>query len=262
MVLVVDHLRRLYRFRELLYMLTLRDFKLRYKQAAMGFLWAILMPMVIVGAGIVIRMLISQSATIGRGDLASIIVKSLPWSFFVASLRTTTASLVGNSNLVSKVAFPKEVFPISAVASALFDFSVACIVAIVVLAVLQTPVHWTALLAPLLMLPLVVLVIGLGLILSALNLFFRDVKYIIEVILTFAIFFTPVLYDVSMLGRFASIAMLNPVAPILESLGSLILEGNVGQWPWLLYSCVVAVLTLTLGYRVFKNLEIQFAERI
>ncbi len=262
MVEVFGQLQRLYRYRELLYMLTLRDFKIRYKKAAMGFLWAILMPAVIVGAGIVVRMLISQSGSIGKTDLASIIVKSLPWSFFVASIRGTTGSLVGNSNLVSKVAFPKEVFPISSVSSSFFDFSVAVVVGAIVLLAMQAPIHWTVVFAPLLLLPLILMAIGSGLILSSLNLFFRDVKYIVEVVLTFAIFFTPVLYDVSMLGRYADVAMLNPVAPILENLQAVVLQGRLYSAGWLAYSCLFALLMLWLGYRVFKSLEIQFAERV
>ena len=110
-----ERIRKLYKFRELLFMLTIRDFKLRYKQTVMGVLWALLMPVAVVAAGMIIR-LVAQSAEIKGFEISSIIVKSLPWAFFISALRFSTNSLLGNSNLVAKVAFPKEVFPLAAIA--------------------------------------------------------------------------------------------------------------------------------------------------
>ena len=149
-------------------------------------------PLAVVAAGVVIRFLAAEKANLGTIDISSIIVKSLPWTFFVGSLRTAMGSLVGNGNLVAKMAFPKEVFPLSAITARMIDFSVATAFAIVALVLLFdlrfTPVALYAI--PLFMV-VIVLVTGFGLLLSALNLLYRDVQYVVDVVLTFAIFFTP-----------------------------------------------------------------------
>jgi ABC-type polysaccharide/polyol phosphate export permease len=195
-----EELRELYRYRELLYMLTYRDIKVRYKQSIMGFLWAVLMPVLIVLSGIVVRYAYAlvSGRHLGTADIASVAVKSLPWAFLVSSIRFSCNSLIGNQNLVTKVYFPKEIFPVAAVLASLFDLFVASVALVILLLVIQT--GWSANLvwAPLLLLMLVVLACGIGMIVSAASLFFRDVKFIVEVLLTFGIFFTPVFFDVRM----------------------------------------------------------------
>lgn len=108
-----EALRELSQYRGLLYMLTWRDIKARYKQSAMGFLWAVLMPLLIVGAGLLVKVAYSMSS--GKGvnyaDLAPIALKSLPWAFFLSAVKFGTNSMVSNPNLVTKIYFPREVFP-------------------------------------------------------------------------------------------------------------------------------------------------------
>src|SRR5262249_27313876 len=133
-------------------------------------------------------------------EIMSVMIKALPWSFFVASIRFSTSCLTNNADLVTKIAFPRAVFPLSAVASQLFDFGVARFVVIIVFIVGGVGVSWNLLWVPFLLLLMVGFTASLALLLSAANLFFRDVKYIVEVGLTFAIFFTPVFYDVDMFG--------------------------------------------------------------
>jgi ABC-type polysaccharide/polyol phosphate export permease len=218
--------------------------------------------MAIVGAGLVMRIVIADRASIGLSDVASIIVKSLPWSFFTASIRNATDCLVGNNNLVAKMAFPKEVFPIAAVIFAIIDFLIASTGGVIALVFVLPELHATIVYAPLLLLLLIVLILGFALILSSLNLFYRDVSYVVTLVLNFAIFFTPVFYDVSMLGPYEVIANLNPVAPILEGLQAVVVLGELPDPLWTLYSAIWAVSSLVLGYKIFKALEIQFAERV
>ena len=120
-------LQELYNYRELLYMLAYRDIKVRYKQSVMGFLWAILMPVLIVMAGVVVRYAytLASGKPLQTADIASVAVKSLPWAFLVSSIRFGCNSLTGNQNLVTKIYFPKEIFPMAAVLASLFDFFVA-----------------------------------------------------------------------------------------------------------------------------------------
>jgi ABC-type polysaccharide/polyol phosphate export permease len=259
-----EELRELYRYRELLYMIAYRDVKARYKQSIMGLLWAVLMPILIVGAGIVVRYgyAVASGKPLQTGDVASVAVKSLPWAFLVSSIRFSCTSLINNQNLVTKVYFPKEVFPVAAVMASLFDFLVASGALAIFLALVQ--VGWSVQLVwvPLLLLMMVVLAAGVAMVVSAANLFFRDVKYIVEVFLTFGIFFTPVFYDVRMLGDKGNWLLLNPVAPILEGLVACIVHHQPPDLLWLAYSFSFGLIALLGGYVFFKRLEPIFAESI
>lgn len=265
MTTLVGNIRELLRYRELIYVLTQRDFKLRYKQATMGVLWAIFMPAFLVAAGLIIRFIVSRNSGnsgLGSVAMATVVLKSVLWAFFSSGLKFSTNSLIGNNNLVAKMAFPKEVFPIAAVTVCLMDMLIATACALPFMLILRVPGSWALLWIPVIVLLLVMLTLGLGLLLASLNLFFRDIKYIVEVVLSVAVFFTPVVYDTAMLGRFETLALLNPVAPLLEAVRSAVVLGETPNLAWLGYSAAAAVITLLLGYRVFKSLEYQFAERV
>src|SRR5271167_4588407 len=142
-----EELHELYKYRELLYMIAHRDVRVRYKQSIMGLLWAILMPMLIVGAGVVVRYAyaVASGKPLQTEDIASVAVKSLPWAFLVSSIRFSGNSLINNQSLVTKVYFPKEVFPIAAVMASLFDFLVAS--GALVIFLLTIRIGWSAQLA-------------------------------------------------------------------------------------------------------------------
>ena len=259
-----EELRELYRYRELLYTIAYRDIKVRYKQSIMGFLWAILMPILIVISGLVVRYAyaVASGKPLLTADIASVAVKSLPWAFLVSSIRFGCNSLTGNQNLVTKVYFPKEIFPVAAVMASLFDFFVASGALLILLLVIGTGWNANLLWVPLLLLAIVILAVGIGMFLSAASLFFRDVKYIVDVLVTFGIFFTPVFYDVRMLGGKGNWLLLNPVAPILEGLSACVAHHQSPQVPWIAYSFGSAAVVLVSGYFFFKHLEPAFAESI
>ena len=260
-----EELRELYKYRGLLYMIAYRDIKVRYKQSIMGFLWAILMPILIVMAGIVVRYAYSLAAhtPLQTVDIAGVAVKALPWTFLVSSIRFGCNSLIGpNKDLVTKIYFPREIFPLAAVMSSLFDFVIASGALIVFLLVVRTGWSINLLWAPLLLLTMVVLASAMGMVVAAASLFFRDVKYIVEVLLTFGIFFTPVFFDVRMFGAKGRWLLFNPVAPILDGLSACITRQQPPDLPWLAYSFGFAMVALLGGYVFFKHLEPAFAESI
>jgi ABC-type polysaccharide/polyol phosphate export permease len=257
-------LRRLYRYRELLYSFTWRDVRVRYKQSVMGLLWAVLTPMLIVGAGALVRVAAAKwsGTAVTPADMASVMVRAVVWSFVITSLRFGTNCLTGNVSLVTKIAFPKEVFPLAAVASSLFDFAVAStVVALVLLAIGAAPGMQALWVVPLMAIA-VLQVAGLTLILSAANLFFRDVKYLVEIFLTYAIFFTPVLYPAEVVGDWKTALLLNPVAPLLEGMSDAVVKGVAPDPLWTGYSLLVAIALMGGGYWFFKQLEDRFAESI
>ena len=260
--------RLLSRHRDLLYMLSRRDVTVKYKQSIMGLLWAILMPLLITSAGVVVKIAMAQISgkEVVVRDILPVAVKAAPWAFFVASVRFATQSLSNNHNLVTKIAFPRAVFPLSSVASQAFDFAIASSVVLVV--ALFSPISATVYLlwVPVLLVLLITQVAGLALLLSAANLFFRDVKYLVEVVLTFAIFFTPVFYSVSDIvakfGNTGKLLLLNPVAPVLEALDAVIVEGHAPDPFWTGYAAAWAVLLVVATPAIFLRLEPKFAESV
>ena len=261
---MVEELEELYRYRELLYMITYRDIKVRYKQSIMGFLWAILMPILIVMSGVVVRYAYAMvsHAPLKSADIASVAIKSVPWAFIVSSIRFTCQSLFGNRDLVVKIYFPKEIFPISAVLACLFDFFVASVALVVFLVLIKIGWSVDLLWVPVLLATLVLMCIGIGMIVSAASLFFRDVKYIVEIFLTFGIFFTPVFFDVRMFGDRGKWLMLNPFAPLLDGLSNCIGRHQAPDIHWFLYSLVFSLTSFSVGFVMFKYLEPAFAESI
>ena len=251
-------------YRHLLYMLAWRDIKIRYKQTVMGFLWAIFMPTLIVLSGLIVRkaMAVLSGKPVEMSELISVMVKALPWAFFIGTIRVATNSLVGNRGLVTKIYFPREVFPLSAVLAHLFDFAISFLALVAAFVVFRVEVTVHALWFLPLMVLLVIMTSGFGLILSCGNLFFRDVKYIVDVVVTFAIFFTPVFYEAQAFGKWQTLLMLNPVGTILESMSLAVVHHRSPDPLWLSYACLWAFGGFFLSWYVFYRSEHLFAENI
>ncbi len=261
---MIQAIRSIVDYRELLFMITWRDIRVKYKQSIMGFLWAIFMPMIIVAAGIVVKVAFSylSKKPLALEDVVTISVKALPWSLFVSSLQFASNSLISNQNLVTKIYFPRIIFPVASVLSQLFDFTIACVLLVGFLAVAGVGVTVHLLWVPVLIGLLILIAMGTGILFAAANLFFRDVKYIVQVVLTFAIFFTPVFYEVEMFGKWSTVLLFNPIAPILEGLRSCIVLQNAPDLVWTGYSAVFALLIFPLSVSVFNRMEPLFAESI
>lgn len=267
--------------RDLLYQLALRDVKLRYKQAAMGAAWAVFMPLLIVLSGLIIRLAMAKmsGSSVSGVEIANIAVKGLGWAFFVGALGFATASLVGNSNLVTKIYFPREVLPVACVGAQCFDTAVGLATLAVLLPFFGVRAHPALLWLPFVLLTLVAFTTMVSLFLSAANLFYRDVKYIVQVVLMFGIFFTPVFFEPALLGpKGALIMMINPMTPILEGLRLCVVDGhNLAEplttvikgttrqvWsPWeLVYAVVVSFGGMILATATFRRLQPLFAEYV
>jgi ABC-type polysaccharide/polyol phosphate export permease len=261
---MMERLRELVARRDLLYMITWREITVKYKQSVMGLLWAVLMPIVVIGAGLVVRLVFARLSGVAltSSDVAMVATKAVPWSFFVAALRFGTTSLITNPSLVTKIYMPRIVFPIAAIGSQLLDFAVASTVTVILLAVLGVGASIQLLWLPVLVLLLVLLAAGFAILLAAAALFYRDFRYVVEVLLTFAIFFTPVFFEASLLGRAAPLVMLNPVAPIIEGFGAVVVRHQTPQLLWLLYSAGVTIVLLLTALRSFWHFEPLFAESI
>jgi lipopolysaccharide transport system permease protein len=186
----------------------------------------------------------------------------LVWAFFAGALRFSSTSLIANPNLVTKIYVPREIFPLASILSQLLDFGVASVLTVIVFAATGLVASWQLLWVPLLLTITVALVTGWALIISAACLFFRDVKYLVEVVITFAIFVTPVFYNVQMFKKWANILLLNPLAPIIEGLEKCVVYRTMPSLPWVSYSGIFALVSLVAGFYLFKKWEPAFAESI
>lgn len=272
----------LIRHRELLFELTRRDIRIRYKQAVMGFGWALFMPILIVLSGCLVRVAMSQVSgrPVDGAQVAAIAIKGVAWSFFVGTISFATSTLTSNANLVSKIYFPREVLPLSALLAQVFDTVIGLAALVFLLPFLGVTLQVQLLWVPLLLLLLLTLTAGATLFLSCANLFFRDVKYIVQVLLTFGIFFTPVFFEPAMMGRKgAALLGLNPVSPLLEGLRLSVVAGHnllvpivtttrtgvaFNAWsPWgLAYSAAWAIVGLIVSALIFHRSESAFAENV
>lgn len=251
-------------YRELLFTLTARDIKIRYKQSVMGFFWAVLMPVLIIGSGLVVTLAFStiSGRSASKADVFSIAIKAVPWAFVVGAIRFATNSLIVNKELVTKVYFPREILPFAAVLANLFDLAVAGIALAVAILIFGLGISMQLLWLPVLLGLLVMLTGAWGLLLSCANLFFRDVKYLVEVVLTYGIFFTPVFYSASTFGKWRPVLLLNPLAPIFESLTAVIVYHRPPVLGWLVYSAVWACISLAAAWLIFRKVEGTFAENV
>ena len=251
-------------YRQLLFSLAWRDIKIRYKQTVMGYMWAIFMPMLVVAAGIFVK----KAFSILSGDpmdlsaMLSVGVKAIPFSFFLTSIRFSTNSLIGNTNLITKIYFPREVFPFASTIASLFDFLISSVTLAVILIFANIGISIYILWLPILLIFLITITTGIGMMLACANLFYRDVKYIVEVIAMFAIFFTPVFYDSKMFGKWETLLLLNPLGSILECLNAIVILHQPPNYFWLAYSGFWGIVVFLISWKIFHQLEFAFAEYI
>lgn len=248
--------------RELIQNLILRDFKARYKQSLLGFAWAILHPLVtamiywLVGA-----LIIRADPKIAFPIFAMYGI--LFWNLFSTGLSTATESLVAHLSLITKVYFPREVFPISAVLSKLIDFGFGLIGMIPLLIIFKVvPGPGFFLIIPLLLI-VVLFTTGLGMLCACANLFYRDVRYLVQMVLSLWIYLVPNFYTMEQIpARYHSLYLLNPMAAIIESARRLTFPQYGAEVPWKFVgiAAVTACVTFAVGYAAFKRQEPRFAE--
>jgi ABC-type polysaccharide/polyol phosphate export permease len=268
-----------WRSRSLLFQLTLRDLRVRYKQALMGFAWAILTPLLVVAAGVIVRIALLNMAgsSFELGSATGVIVKGLAWSFVSGAVGFAASVLTLNGGLIGKVYFPRETLPLSVLLACAFDTLIA--VAAVALVLPFTGWRPTAaiLWAPALAGVLFLLTLAMALLVSCANLFFRDVKYLVQLFVSFGIFFTPVFYEPHLLGaRWIPLQMTNPLAPLLEGLRLAVadghnllvpiahgLDGSILWSPYYLYySVALTAVALVASALIFHRVQYRFAEYI
>lgn len=260
---MIAYVRELAAYRELLWSWVGREVKVRYKQSLLGAAWAILQPL---SATIIMALVFAYFVRLPTGGIPYPIFyysALLPWTFTVTSITLGTESLVRNMHLVTKIYFPREILPLASVLAGLVDLSIASVVFVLMMLFYRFPLGPTFLLVPLLLLIQVLLTSGVVLFSSALNVFYRDVRFIVPLGVQLWMYLTPIIYPVDLVpDRFRAIYMLNPMAVLIDGYRRAILYQ---EWPdptQLLVATAVSLLVFVLAYAYFKRAEAVFADVI
>jgi len=255
-------LSELWAYRELLYYLIWRDIKVRYKQTFLGASWAVIQPFLTM---VVFSLFFGKLAKMPSDGVPYPIFSYaalVPWTFFANGLTHSSNSLVGSSNLITKVYFPRLTIPIATVLSGVIDFALAFVVLLVMMAYYGMTPTTNVVFLPLFLLQALVTALGVGLWLSALNVEFRDVRYVVPFLIQLWLFATPIAYPSSLLSEpWRTVYGLNPMVGVVEGFRwALLGTTSTVSGPLLIASSFTAVLLLVSGAFYFRRMEKTFAD--
>lgn len=260
---MLEKFKELYDYRELLLSQILREIKIRYKQTIFGMLWAILQPLALM---FVFSIIFSKFAQIPSEGIPYPIFSYcalLPWTFFASSLSFAIPSLVNNSILVTKVYFPKEILPISSVIVSFFDFCIACVIFFIMMFFYNTGFSLIIIFILPVLLIQILFTLSISLIASAINIYYRDVRYALPLVIQIWMYACPIIYPVSIVPeKFKTIYMLNPMAPIIDAYRTVLLKKTLPDFYYLSIAAIVSVVLFFVSYGYFKKLEVSFADII
>jgi lipopolysaccharide transport system permease protein len=256
-------LRELWEYRELLYFLVWRDVKVRYKQTALGAAWAIIQPFLTM---VVFSLFFGRLAKVPSDGIPYPIFSYaalVPWTFFANGLGQASNSLVGSSNLIKKVYFPRLAVPIATVLAGIVDFALAFVVLLGMMLWFGIQPTANVIFLPLFLLLALVTSLGVGLWLSALNVEYRDVRYVVPFLTQFWMFATPIAYPSSLLEEpWRTVYGLNPMAGVVEGFRWALLGSTSAPGPLIGVSAVAAILLLAGGAFYFRRMEKTFADLV
>jgi lipopolysaccharide transport system permease protein len=253
----------LWAYRELLYFLAWREVKVRYKQTAIGVTWAVLQPLFTM---LVFSLFFGRLAKIPSDGIpypVFILAALVPWNFFANGLAQSTNSLVGTSNLITKVYFPRLAIPISSILSGVFDFVIAMVLLIALMLLYGSVPRWTVLCLPAFFLLELVTAMGVGLWLSAVSVEYRDVRHVMPFLTQFWMFASPIAYPSSLLHEpWRTLYGLNPMVGVVEGFRWALLGKGPAPAPMIGVSALVAIVILIGGAFYFRRMERTFADII
>jgi lipopolysaccharide transport system permease protein len=254
-------IRELWDFRELIYFMAWRDVKVRYKQTVLGVLWAVIQPFFTM---VLFTLLFGQLAKIPTDGIPGPIFyfsALVPWIYFSTTFTNAGMSLVANSGLLMKIYFPRFILPAAVALGNLVDFLISSVFLVAFIVYYEIPLGWNLLLWPVLAVLLVLLSISLGAFFAALNVKYRDIRYVIPFLLQLLMFATPIIYPASMVPeRFQWLLALNPLSGLIEAFRSVVVPSHVLDWNLLVLSIVITGVLFVTSVAYFKSAENAFAD--
>ena len=256
-------LREFWKYRELLYVLTLREIQIRYKQSVLGIAWAVLQPLALMLMFTLIFSVLLKIPSDGVPYPIFSYSALLFWTFFSGSLNRAIPSLETNADLIKKIYFPREFFPLSCVLAAIFDLIIAAFIFLGMMFYFHVNFTVNILYVIPLLIIQTIFTMGVSFIFSALNAYYRDVKYALPLIIQLWLYATPIIYPLSIIPeRFKTYYMLNPMTGIIEGYRNALVKGIAPDAFYMGVAASGAVLLFILGYFYFKRIEMTFADVI
>ena len=254
-------LRELWRFRDLLASLAVRDIKLRYRQTALGAIWVVLQPLLAAGIFSFVFGTVADLPSGGAPYIVFAYAGLLGWNVFSNTLTKASNSLVTHQGMVQKVYFPRLALPLSVVPGSVLDFTVALGVMAVLMITSQSFPGWSLLLLPVWLVLMLMLSLGLGLVFAALMVSYRDVAQMLPVMTQMILYISPVAYSIAAIpAKWQFVYSLNPLVGILEGFRWSLVAGQGLRVGWAAYSAVLAVVLLGVGAMVFARMQRRFAD--
>jgi lipopolysaccharide transport system permease protein len=260
---MIVNIKNVVRSKDLISGWTDRIIRTRYQQSVLGGLWMIVQPIANVA---IFSLIFTYFVPIKTDNIPYVIFSYIavtPWMLFANSLSDMANALVDNMNLVTKIYFPREILPIAALLARLVDFFIASIILIFIIIYYQVPV----LSFNLFYLPIVLIIqlsfsLGLGLILAASNVFYRDIRPLLALVIQIWFYASPIIYPVSLVPEnYRSLYLLNPMSAVLEAYRAILLNQTAPSY-YLIYAGLIAAFTLVIGYWFFKRVEFQVADSV
>lgn len=252
----------LWAYRDLLVILAMRDIKVRYKQALLGIGWALIQPIAMATILFVFfGLLMGLNAKVAPTPyLVFVLAGVLPWTLFEAAVGSSSGSVVANGSIVRKVYFPRLIVPLAATGAPLIDFVIGFCVLLIAMALLGVTITWSVLLVPIMIGSLLIGVFGVGILMSAITVAYRDFRHLLPFMLKLLFFLTPVIYPVTMVpDRFQWILSLNPVGGTIAAFRSAILGTPIIYTDWIV-STAIGLAALIAGLIYFQRVQKRFAD--
>lgn len=257
----INDIKELWQYKGLLYFFTWRDLKVRYKQTAIGIAWAIFQPFITM---VIFSVFFGQFAKMPSDNIPYpifVYVGLLIWQFFSTSLSDASNSMITNQAIITKVYFPRMILPLSTILTKFVDFFFAAIILIGLMAYYHyLPNLLGLLILPLLLIITFLLAAGGGLFLSAVNVKYRDVRYVLPFFIQIMLFITPVIYPSSIAGKYSWILAINPMTGVIKAAHAAILGNAPINWYLLGISGFTSIIIFMIGFVYFKKTEKYFAD--
>lgn len=254
---MIELVRDIYRYRELIWALALKDLKIRYKRSVLGFMWALLNPALLM---LVLTMVFSTIMRFPIPHYAIFLLSVLlPWTFFSQSLSYAVESIVSNGDLIKKVKVAKLVFPVAALVSNMINLLLSLIPLALLILIMRHPFYWTWLYLPVPLLALAIFTLGATFFFAAANVYYRDVAHILQVVLSAWFYFTPIIFPLDMLpAQYRWLFKLNPIIYVINGFRLSVYYGMLPKAPSIIASFVCAFISLYLGYWLFRKYQNSF----
>ncbi|PJI09716.1 ABC transporter permease [Clostridium sp. CT7] len=258
---MINSIKELLEHKELLQNLTIKELKLKYRNSALGFFWSFLNPiMLLIVYSFAFKYIMRMKTP---NFTVNLLAALLPWQFFQGAVQGSTTSIISNSNLIKKIYFPRQIMPLSIIFSNFISFLITLVILFGAIAFSNVKFSFTVVLLPIILLLLLGFSIGLSLLLSALNVLYRDVSHLVEVLFMLWFYLTPIVYVMETVPvRYRPLLLLNPITIMVDSIRMVLIQGKVPSIFYFVAMLLWDIVVLYIGDKVFRKIENSFAEEV